>query len=159
MNQLATKQSTEVSVANNAMLKQLPPDDFKELLAGYLLKCFKLNMEPLPEPEALGMVVSELYGLIKATWPGCRPALLWATLKQGMAKGGQYRVRINYPTVANWVVYHRVMKIDPQGELSKKIESATPSLNTQANEVLAGLKEYRERVARGEYKPKGRGEG
>jgi len=156
MNQLAKSQSTEISVANNAMLKQLPAEDFKELLAGYLLKCIKLNMEPLPEPEALGMVTAELYDLIRATWPGCRPSLLWATLKAGMAKGGQYRVRINYPTVANWLMYHRVLKIDPQGEMSKKIEASAPSLNTQAESVLAGLKEYRRKVEVGEYKPRGR---
>ena len=152
MNQLSKRQSTELSVANNAMLKQLPPDDFKELLAGYLLKCFKLNMEPLPEPEALGMVVSELYDLLKKTWPGVRPNQIWLTLKHGMAKGGQYRVRINYPTVANWLVFHKVThETEPGG---RKIE--TPSLNTQAEGVLSGLKEYRERVARGEYKPRGR---
>lgn len=154
MNKLANRTSTELDLANGAMMKATSPDDFKELLAGYLLKCFKLNMEPLPEPEALGMVVSELYDLLIKTWPGCRPALLWETLKQGMAKGGQYRVRINYPTVANWFLYHRVMKIESQTE--HQVPTFAPSINEQSKEILAGLKEYRERVARGEYKPKGR---
>ena len=151
MGQLEKKQSTEISVANNAMLKELPPDDFKELLAGYLLKCIKLNMEPLPEPEALGMITAELYYLLKQTWPGVRPNQIWLTLKHGMAKQGQYRVRINYPTVANWLLYQRQMK--PPENTTRE---PAPSLNTQAADVLAGLKEYRDRVAAGEYKPKGR---
>jgi len=152
MGVLANKESTEITVANNAMLKELPPDDFKELLAGYLLKCIKLNMEPLPPPEALGMITAELYDLLKKAWPGVRPNQVWLTLKHGMAKQGQYRVRINYPTVANWLMYHKVTHETETG--GRKIE--TPSLNTQAETVLSGLAEYRKRVASGEYKQKGR---
>lgn len=152
MGKLAERKPTEISIANNAMLKQLPAQDFQELLAGYLLKCIKLNMEPLPEPETLGMIAKELFYLLQKSWPGVRPNQVWATLKAGMAKGGQYRVRINYPTVANWLMYHRVAT----PEQGREKELNTPSLNTQAEGVLAGLKEYRERVAKGEYKPQGR---
>jgi hypothetical protein len=69
-----------------------------------------------------------------------------------MAKSGQYRVRINYPTVANWLMYHKVMADNP----SEREQTFSPSLNTQAADVVAGLKEYRDAVARGEYKPRGR---
>jgi len=152
---LAKRPSTALSMANDAMLKRVEPEQFKELLAGYLLKCIKLNMEPLPDPEGLGMVVSELYDLLQITWPGVKPSQIWATLKAGMARQGQYRIRVNYPTVANWFMHHRVLT--PQGEAEKAIEKSSPPIQTQVEGVLNGMKEYRERVASGEYKPRGRG--
>lgn len=132
------------------MLKQVSAHDFQELLAAYLLKCIKLNLEPLPEPESLGMIAKELFYLLQREWPGCRPKDLWKTLKYGMAKQGQYRVRINYPTVANWIMYHRHVHKESQKE------EPPPNLEQQAQGVLSGLKEYRRKVEAGEYIPKGR---
>jgi hypothetical protein len=153
MNQLAKRQSTALDTQFGGMLKKADPGQFKELLAGYLLKCIKLNMEPLPDPEALGGIVDELYLLLQRSWPGVRPGQVWLTLKAGMGKSGQYRVRINYPTVANWLLYHKVTSDEPTSQVEKEM---APSLNTQSADVLAGLKKYREAVARGEYKPRGR---
>lgn len=153
MTGLAKRQTAALDQIHGGMLKATPAEQFKDLLAGYLLKCIKLNMEPLPDPEALGGVVAELYDLLLKTWPGVRPNQVWLTLKHGMAKSGQYRVRINYPTVANWLIYHRQTS-EPGSQVEK--EMASPSLNDQAADVLAGLKRYREAVARGEYKPRGR---
>ncbi len=153
MNKLAKRSTNQLDIAHGgAMLKHTPAEDVKEMLAGYLLKCIKLNMEPFPEPEALGMIAAELYDLLAKTWPGVRPNQIWLTLKYGMAKGGQYRIRINYPTVANWLMYHKQTG-DGRSELEKAV---SPSLNTQAEDVLSGLKEYRKKVASGEYKPRGR---
>lgn len=150
---LAKRQQNALDVAHGTMLKAQDPGKFKELLTGYLLKCIKLNMEPLPDPTALGQIVDELYDLLQASWPGVRPGQIWLTLKNGMAKSGQYRVRINYPTVANWFLYHRVTQANDSHVESKL---PAPNINEQAQSVLAGLKEYREAVARGDYKPQGR---
>jgi len=137
-----------------AMLKQVDPGKFKELLMAMVLKCIRLNMESIPDPDALKEMVEELYDLLQVSWPGVRPAQLWATLKHGMAKQGQYRVRINYPTLANWILYHRILK--PETEAAGIKHPGVP-IDTQVNNLLIGLSEYRKRVASGEYKPQGRG--
>jgi len=137
----------------NAMLKESSQEDFKKIFAGYILKCYRLNGEPEPDPKAFTEIVDELFEFLQKTWPGVRLDLIWHTLKQGMAKQGGGYLKITYPVLANWLRYHRVMKTPDD---YAAVPDYTPSLNEQAESVLAGLKAYRERVARGEYKPKGR---
>jgi len=135
------------------MLKHQSPQQFKELLMAMVVKCIKLNMEEISHPSLLQEMVEELYDLLQVSWPGAKPSQLWATLKYGMAKQGQYRVRINYPTLANWILYHRQLKTETEGAGTKN--PGVP-IDTQVNNLLTGLSEYRKRVESGAYKPKGR---
>lgn len=152
MSNLRKKQSAAVDKVG-AMLKHVPPEDFKEVLTAMVLKCKRLNEESVNKMEDLTELVDELYLLLQRSWPGVRPTQIWATLKNGMAKQGQYRVRITYPTLANWLMYHRVLKTEP--ESSKEKELGEP-IESQVNRIVNGLAEYRKRVASGEYQPKGR---
>lgn len=135
----------------DAMLKHSNADQFKQVLAGFLLKCIRLNLQQRPEPGALKEITEELYELLQATWPGAKPSQIWDTLKHGMGKQGQYRVVINYPTVANWILYQRQVKVKSETE-----KIIGPPIAETVEMTLRGLSEYRKLVASGEYKPRGR---
>jgi len=144
----------ELKIQTKNMLKNQDPTDFKDLITALVLKCIKLNMEPMPDPDSLTGLVDELYDLMQQTWPGVRPEQLWQTFKNGMAKGGAYRLKINYPTLANWILYQRVNKLESM--IDSEVRKSAPPIEAQASDLMKGLAEYRERVKRGEYKPKGR---
>ena len=144
--EIKPRRKAEIATQSTGMLKQQEPEQFKELLMAMILKSIKLNMEPIPDSDSLVGLVDELYQLLAISWPGVKPEQLWLTFKAGMAKGGAYRVRINYPTIANWLMYHRVMKSPEQSQREKEVEKFSPSLNQQVQDLLSGLNQYRERV-------------
>ena len=153
MGKVAKRATGMAIVEQNAMLKHSDPEDFKKIFAGYILKCYRLNGQPEPDPAAFNEIVTDLFELLQTTWPGAKMDQIWLTLKNGMTKQGDRYLLIKYPTVANWLTYHRVLKA-PENYPAVKVP--TPNLNEQAQSVLKGLAEYRKRVESGEYKPKGR---
>jgi len=146
MNEIRKQKKSELANQSTGMLKHQTPEQFKELLMAMVLKSIKLNMDPIPDPDSLVGLVDELFDLLRVTWPGVKPEQLWATFKNGMAKGGAYRVRINYPTVANWLVYHKVLTTAEQSQREKEIENFSPNINEQVRDLISGLNKYRERV-------------
>jgi hypothetical protein len=146
MTQIQKRQSGEIANQSTGMLKHQSPEQFKELLTAMILKSIKLNMDPMPDPDSLIGLVNELYQLLENSWPGVTPEQLWNTIKAGMAKGGAYRIRINYPTLANWLMYQRVMKSPQQSQREKEVEKVSPSINEQVRDLISGLNQYRERV-------------
>jgi len=146
MNEIKKRESDELAKQATGMLKHQTPEDFKELLMAMVLKSIKLNMDPMPDPDSLVGLVDELFDLLRVTWPGVKPEQLWATFKAGMAKGGAYRIRINYPTLANWVLYQKVLTTAEQSQRAKEVEKVSPSINDQVRDLITGLNKYRERL-------------
>ncbi len=138
-------------------LKEGNPNDWVEYLTAVIVDLIDMNLQNMPEPGLVDKMADKLYKLLTSTWPGVTKVQLYKTLMNGYTKQGGYgNFRVTYPLLANWVIYHRDLAVT-QSHKQQDMENLFP-LHEQAEELLGGLVEYRKRVERGEYVPKGRKE-
>ncbi len=125
----------------NGKLKEMNSNEWVEFITGVILELIILNLQTVPEPGVMDKMADRIYGLLKTRWPGVTQDQFYRTVHNGYTKQGNYgNFRVTYPLLANWLIYHREMtKPEPE-------KGADPvPLHQQAQELLAGLIEYRKR--------------
>lgn len=138
-------------------LKEMNPNDWTEYLTAVIVDMIDLNLQQMPEPGTVDKMAQKLYKLLAINWPGATKNQVYRTLHRGYTKQGSYgNFRVTYPLLANWILYQKDQSTN--NSMTKDELEKTFPLHEQAQEILAGLAEYRKRVDSGEYVPKGRKE-